>query len=106
MAEVHKMGTATDLQNRITLQRVDDAALRATIAKARKLVYEKGASINGTTVKNQLGQKSMVPTTVRVSQDCLVVRYPAHISLVERLFHQTLKFRFQLFFALPCRFVT
>jgi hypothetical protein len=106
MAEVHLMGTATDFQNRITLQCVDNAAICATIAKARKLVYENGASINGDMVKNHLGQKSMVPTTVRVSQDCLVVQYPTHISLIERLFRQTLRFRFQLFFALPCRFVT
>jgi hypothetical protein len=67
------MGTTTDLQNRITLQRVDDDARRAKIAKARKLVYEKGASIKGPTVERKLGEESMVPTTVRVSRRCLVV---------------------------------
>ena len=67
MAEVHKMGTTTDLQDRIKLQRIDDIARRAKITKARKLVYEKGASINGTTVKTTLGLESMVPTTVCVT---------------------------------------
>jgi hypothetical protein len=60
------MGTTTDLQNRITLQRVDNSARRTNIAKARKLVYEKGASINGPTVKTKLGPESTVPTAVRV----------------------------------------
>jgi hypothetical protein len=73
MAEVHKMGTTTDLQNRITLQHIDNGARRAKIAKARKLVYKKGASINGITVTTALGPESMVPTTVRVSLSCLVV---------------------------------
>jgi hypothetical protein len=67
------MGTTTDLQNRITLQRVDDDSRREKIAEARKLVYEKGASIKGPTVGRKLGQESMVPTTVRVSWCCLVV---------------------------------
>lgn len=67
------MGTTTDLQNRITLQHVDDSARRAKIAKARKLVYEKGAGINGSTVKTTLCEESMVPTTVRVSRCRLVV---------------------------------
>jgi hypothetical protein len=66
------MGTTTDLQDRITLQRVDDDARRAKIAKARKLVYEKGASVNGPTVKTTC-EESMVPTMVRVSRCRLVV---------------------------------
>ena len=73
MAEVHKMGTTTDLQNRIKLQRIDNIAKRAKVTKARKLVYEKGASINGNTVKTALGMESMVPTTVRVSSSYLIV---------------------------------
>jgi len=67
------MGTTADLQNRITLQRVDDGARRAKIAKARKWIYENGAGIDGTKVKTKLDPESMVPTTVRVSWCCLIV---------------------------------
>ena len=66
------MGTTTDLQNRITLQHIDNGARRAKIAKARKLVYEKGASAKGTTVGTTLGPESVVPTTVRVSPSSFV----------------------------------
>jgi hypothetical protein len=65
------MGKTVDLQNRISQVRVDDRARRAKIAKARRLVYEKGASVNGPTVKAALGLESMVPTTVRMN--CLII---------------------------------
>jgi hypothetical protein len=58
------MGTKADLENRISQERVDNNVRRANIAKARNLVYEKGASVNGTTVSNILGSESTVPTVV------------------------------------------
>jgi hypothetical protein len=63
------MGTKIDMQNRVSYARVDDGIRQAKIAKARKLVYEKGASVNGNTVKNILGAESMVPTTVSAILD-------------------------------------
>jgi hypothetical protein len=65
------MGKTADLQTRISQVRIDDKARRAKIAKARRLVYEKGASIDGPTVKKALGLESMVPTTVRMK--CLII---------------------------------
>ena len=67
--EVHNMGTKSDMQNRASYARVDNGIRRAKIAKARKLVYEKGASIKGNTVKSILGAESMVPTTVSATPD-------------------------------------
>jgi hypothetical protein len=64
--DVHNMGKTADLQNRKSQVRIDNVARRAKIAKARRLVYEKGASVNGSTVKKVLGSESMVPTTVRI----------------------------------------
>jgi hypothetical protein len=68
--DVHNMGTKVDLQNRVSHARVDDGKRRAKIKKARKLVYEKGASANGNAVKNVLDAESMVPTTVRALTHC------------------------------------
>ena len=65
------MGKTVDLQNRISEVRVDDQARRAKVAKARRLVYEKGASVNGSTVKKILELESAVPTTVRT--ECLII---------------------------------
>jgi hypothetical protein len=64
MKDVHKMGSKADLENRISQERVDNKLRRANIAKARKLVYEKGASVNSTTVSSILGSESTVPTVV------------------------------------------
>jgi hypothetical protein len=58
------MGTEPDMENRVTQARVDNSARRANIAKARKLVYEKGASAKGSTIDNILGPESVVPTVV------------------------------------------
>jgi hypothetical protein len=49
------MGTETDLENRVSQARVDSNAQCANIAKARKQVYEKGASAKGSTIENILG---------------------------------------------------
>jgi hypothetical protein len=62
------MGSKADLENRVS--RVDTHVRRANIAKARKLVYEKGASIKGTTVDSILGSESMVPTVVSAMHEC------------------------------------
>jgi hypothetical protein len=98
------MGKTADLQNRISHVRVDDEARRAKIAKARRLVYEKGASVNGPTIKKTLELESMVPTTVLM--ECPIIPDAQLISQsAERLFYQTRRFRLQLFLALRGRSV-
>jgi hypothetical protein len=64
------MGSKADLENRVSQVRVDNHVRRAKIAKARKLVYEKGASIKGTTVDSILELESMVPTVVSATHEC------------------------------------
>jgi hypothetical protein len=64
------MGSKADLDNRVSQVRIDNHARRANIAKARKLVYEKGASVKGTTVNRILGSESMVPTVVSATHEC------------------------------------
>jgi hypothetical protein len=71
ITDVHNMGKTADLQNRISQVHIDNEARRAKIAKVRRLVYEKGASINGPTVKKALGLESVVPTRVHV--ECLII---------------------------------
>ena len=74
------MGSKADLENRVSQVRVDNHVQRANIAKARKLVYEKGASIKGTTVNSILGSESMAPTVVSATLECwhLICAYFFH----------------------------
>jgi len=58
------MGTEGDMLDRLTLQRVDDQARRNKINRARKLIFERGAPVDGKRVKSILNSESLVPTRV------------------------------------------
>lgn len=58
------MGTLFDMNTRKEQLRVDDDAHRKKIAKARKLIFKHGASINGVRVQSLLQDGSFVPTKV------------------------------------------
>jgi hypothetical protein len=66
ITDVHNMGKTADLQIRTTNVRVDDQDRRKKIEKARRLVYAKGSSVNGPTVKRALELETMIPTRVRI----------------------------------------
>jgi hypothetical protein len=61
------MGTEGDMNDRITLRRVDDQARRNKIDRARKLIFQRGAPVDGKRVKSVLNSESLVPTRVSCS---------------------------------------
>ena len=95
------MGTGADLQMRVTHARVDDHSRCVKVAKARRLVYEKGAGISGTSITNILGVESMVPNSVRTTfilmSDC------AEAFIAECFFNVALTVWLQLLRNLRCR---
>jgi hypothetical protein len=58
------MGTEGDMLDQLTLQRVDDQARCNKINRARKLIFERGAPVDGKRVKSILNSESLVPTRV------------------------------------------
>lgn len=58
------MGQARDIKWRIKHKRVDDASRRSRIRTARRLIFEKGAAVDGNRIKALLGDWSYVPTAV------------------------------------------
>ena len=67
------MGTKRDMHNREVTVRVDDNACRWSIKQARKLIFQKGARINGKHIRGILDPQSLVPT--RVSFKFLITMY-------------------------------
>jgi hypothetical protein len=59
------MGTKLDMEHRETMQRVDNKQRQHRIEEARKLIFRKGASVDGASVKALLNAESYVP--IRVS---------------------------------------
>lgn len=62
--DIPKMGTKPDLRRRDRSQRIDDNSRRHNVAKARSLIFEKGAPVSGTWVNGLLNDESLVPTRV------------------------------------------
>jgi hypothetical protein len=61
------MGTKSNLKYREVTVHVDDEACRQKIEKARKIIFQKGAGIEGKHVKDILSEQSLVPMQVSVS---------------------------------------
>lgn len=59
------------MHDRLALQRVDDQARRKKIDHARKLIFQRGAPVDGKRVKSILNSESLVPT--RVSTQSYVI---------------------------------
>ena len=59
-----KMGAVQDMKLRIKRACIDNSKQRTFIETARKLIFEKGATIDGERVKNLLDEGSYVPTIV------------------------------------------
>jgi len=70
-----KMGTAQDMKLRIKRCRIDNQKRRTFIRTARRLVFEKGATIDGDRVQNLLDDGSYVPINVRLICYRLIVSY-------------------------------
>jgi hypothetical protein len=59
------MGTKRDMRRRMKRLRKDDERHQRQIKAARALIFQKGASVDGTRVRNILNEESLVPTQVR-----------------------------------------
>jgi len=60
------MGMRRDLSQRASLARVDDINRRSRLAAARKAIYEKNHTVDGTAVENLLKEDSLVPAAVSI----------------------------------------
>ncbi|THU91216.1 hypothetical protein K435DRAFT_820896 [Dendrothele bispora CBS 962.96] len=60
--QVIQLGRMRDMQRRINRQRVDDAARRDHVERARVLIFKRGRAVTSDAVKNLLGEGSWTPT--------------------------------------------
>ena len=58
------MGTKSDMKWRDRSQRLDSESRRTQVEKARKLIFQNGAPVDGQHVKSILNPESLVPTRV------------------------------------------
>ena len=88
------MGMPWDMQQRITLARVDDVSRRSRVEAARESIYKNNNKVNSAGVEKLLGNDSLVPTAVRLisAPACHYLRSYCFES--ECVFHQTWAVRF------------
>jgi len=75
LADVHKLGMADDMQNRVILARVDDHNRRHLVSAARKLIYQENHQVNSSAVERLLKEKSLVPNTVCILRESTYGRH-------------------------------
>lgn len=80
------MGTEGDMNDRITLRRVDDQARRNKIDRACKLIFQRGAPVDGKRVKSVLNSESLVPTRVSCSYCIQISTNELQNAFSDRLF--------------------
>jgi hypothetical protein len=66
MDRVPNMGMRRDLSQRASLTRVDDIDRRSRLDAARKAIYERNNTVDGTAVENLLKEDSLVPAAVSI----------------------------------------
>ncbi|KAG2099546.1 uncharacterized protein F5147DRAFT_777234 [Suillus discolor] len=86
--DIPKMGTKLDLRRRDRLQRVDDNSRCHNIAKARSLIFEKGAPVSGTWVNGLLNDESLVPTRNAFSEKLSRFAFNLFALFVVDLLHE------------------
>jgi hypothetical protein len=64
-ASFNLLGLFSDMQGRLANLRVYSLA---RVTEARKFIYGRGHTVNGSKVQTILGEGSWVPTTVRASE--------------------------------------
>jgi hypothetical protein len=65
-SKIMQVGSKTDMNNRLKLARVDNAARRFDIEEVRKMLFEKGINITSIKIDRLLGPISAVPTHVGI----------------------------------------
>jgi hypothetical protein len=64
MSRIQNLGMKRDMQQRISLQRVDDDIRRSSVSSARKIIYQKNYAVDNDHVEMLLKEQSLVPTAV------------------------------------------
>jgi hypothetical protein len=80
-SKIVQVGSKTDMNNRLKLMRVDNAARRFDIEAVRKMLFEKGINITSVKIDRVLGPISAVPTRVGISLiKCIQISSGSHFS--------------------------
>ena len=58
------MGLPTDMKTRRSNIRINDESHKKKVSRARRYIFEHGASVNGVRIKNLLADELLVPTEV------------------------------------------
>jgi hypothetical protein len=64
LARVHNLGMVRDMDQRITMARVDDNRRRHNLLSARRFIYELNYLVNSAAVETLLREESWVPNVV------------------------------------------
>ncbi len=70
-----KMGTQSDMRNRQVNLQIDDHTRRATVDRARQLVFKQGIPLSSKRLKDVLGKFSGVPIHVGATLDLFHGQY-------------------------------
>ena len=66
MSSVHKLGMRSDMRQRTSNTRKDNACRQSKVISARRLIHEKNYSVNSAAIEGLLKDESLVPTSVGV----------------------------------------
>ena len=61
---IPEMGTRSDFKQREETSRVDDKTRRKKVERARAFIFQKGAGVNSSRVRNLLNGESLTPNRV------------------------------------------
>lgn len=66
MADVHKLGTVADDEDRMRTARVDDILVRSAIDKTRKSIFQGNVPVGSSKIDKVLQFGSLVPLRVNI----------------------------------------
>ena len=94
--KISRIGSKSDMRDRLKLVRVDSDTRRNTVDLARKLLFEKGVNITSTRIKDILEKGSLTLTRVCIKFGSLFLTNFLQNAFSERLFSHGFNF-YQMF---------
>jgi hypothetical protein len=67
MSRIQNLGMKRDMQQRVSLRRIDDEIRQNKVSSAREIIYEKNYAVDTEHVEMLLKAQSLVPTAVNVT---------------------------------------
>jgi len=67
MSRIQNLGMKRDMQQRVSLRRIDDEIRQNKVSSAREIIYEKNYAVDTEHVEMLLKVQSLVPTAVNVT---------------------------------------